>query len=308
MKLIARAPGKLVISGAYAVLEGAPAIVTAVDRYATADASKSPAFITPEVREALNARGLSENEAPFFDASPLRADDRKLGLGSSAAILVASLAAIELRDASPSLLKEGDLARRILRPAITAHRLAQGGGSGIDVVTSALGGTQRCVLGPDGEITAAPIPWPEGLHFEVWSSPEAASTAEMLRKVRAFRDARPAEYRALLRSLGDAAKSAALARSPLAFLEALKAQASLLDALGRAAGAPIVTDATARLDALAREGGGVMIPSGAGGGDIALFFGVEPPSPQLTRAAEGGGLGRLSLTPGARGVHAPFLP
>ena len=33
----ARAPGKLVLSGAYAVLEGAPALVAAVDRYAVAD-------------------------------------------------------------------------------------------------------------------------------------------------------------------------------------------------------------------------------------------------------------------------------
>jgi len=30
------APGKLVLTGAYAVLEGAPAIVVAVDRYAVA--------------------------------------------------------------------------------------------------------------------------------------------------------------------------------------------------------------------------------------------------------------------------------
>ena len=34
--MIARAPGKLVLSGAYAVLEGAPALVCAVDRYVVA--------------------------------------------------------------------------------------------------------------------------------------------------------------------------------------------------------------------------------------------------------------------------------
>ena len=37
----ARAPGKLVLSGAYAVLEGAPALVAAVDRYALADSERS---------------------------------------------------------------------------------------------------------------------------------------------------------------------------------------------------------------------------------------------------------------------------
>src|SRR5690606_12116062 len=34
-----KAPGKVVLSGAYAVLEGAPCIVTAVDRYVYADSS-----------------------------------------------------------------------------------------------------------------------------------------------------------------------------------------------------------------------------------------------------------------------------
>ncbi len=38
--MIARAPGKIVISGAYAVREGAPAIVAAVDRYAVADGAR----------------------------------------------------------------------------------------------------------------------------------------------------------------------------------------------------------------------------------------------------------------------------
>jgi phosphomevalonate kinase len=38
----ARAPGKIVISGAYAVLEGAPSVVTAADRYVTADTPARP--------------------------------------------------------------------------------------------------------------------------------------------------------------------------------------------------------------------------------------------------------------------------
>ena len=36
MAIVARAPGKLVALGEYAVLEGAPAIVLAVDRYCEA--------------------------------------------------------------------------------------------------------------------------------------------------------------------------------------------------------------------------------------------------------------------------------
>ena len=41
----ARAPGKLVLSGAYSVLEGAPALVAAVDRYALADDAREPELV-----------------------------------------------------------------------------------------------------------------------------------------------------------------------------------------------------------------------------------------------------------------------
>ena len=42
----ARAPGKIVLSGAYAVLAGAPAIVSAVSRYVTADSERPATFVT----------------------------------------------------------------------------------------------------------------------------------------------------------------------------------------------------------------------------------------------------------------------
>lgn len=299
MNLVARAPGKLVLSGAYAVLEGAPAIVTAVDRYASADASRCAEWVTPEVEEALRARGVGK--APSFDASALREKGRKLGLGSSAAILVASLAAIELRDAP--LLKDGELAERVLRPALLAHRRAQGGGSGIDVVASALGGTQRCEL-VSGEPVARPFELPKDLHIEVWSSPDSASTASMLRKVEALRDSRPAEYRTLVSTLKEAAEAAVHALSGEAFLEALGTQADTLARLGKAAGAPIVTEAMAKLDALARENEAVMLPSGAGGGDVVLWVGFEPTGSTVATLAKQEGFGRLSLSLGARGVHS----
>ena len=55
-----RAPGKLVLTGAYAVLEGAPAIVVAVDRYAVADASRImsplPKFAPRRARDGAKRR------------------------------------------------------------------------------------------------------------------------------------------------------------------------------------------------------------------------------------------------------------
>jgi hypothetical protein len=74
------APGKLVLSGAYSVLEGAPAIVSAVDRYACCNSARPASLVTDEVRAALPS-----GNAPEFDAAALRADGRKLGLGSSRA-------------------------------------------------------------------------------------------------------------------------------------------------------------------------------------------------------------------------------
>src|SRR5262245_49593809 len=136
----ARAPGKVVLSGAYAVLEGAPAIVAAVDRYVVADASRHASFVTREVQAAIDAGDLSF--APWFDASALRATDdsghsRKLGLGSSAAILVAFLAAVLGASAC-----EGAALEALSERAARAHRLAQAGGSGIDVTASAMGGVR----------------------------------------------------------------------------------------------------------------------------------------------------------------------
>ncbi len=68
----AGAPGKVVISGAYAVLEGAPAVVSAVSRYAWADARRTADFVTPEVKAALG-----DGPAPWFDASALRGRTRQ---------------------------------------------------------------------------------------------------------------------------------------------------------------------------------------------------------------------------------------
>src|SRR5215213_4826993 len=152
--MIARAPGKVVISGAYAVLEGAPAIVAAIDRYVLADAERAPEKTTAEVREALKRRGPSPH--PWFDASALRsggAQDRKLGLGSSAAILVSCLASLELGNDSD--LDDAALSARVFGPALAAHRAAQGGGSGVDVAASAFGGIQVCRMVPDGLVRKA---------------------------------------------------------------------------------------------------------------------------------------------------------
>lgn len=301
--MIARAPGKIVLSGAYAVLEGAPALVAAVDRYVVADTTREAPCVTPEVRQALLERAGAK--APWFDARALRdeARDRKLGLGSSAAILVASLAALEL-DQEPDL-EDGELVRRVLPAALAAHRAAQGGGSGIDVAASAVGGILVFERASSAGVlpTVAPAELPASLFIRVFSSGASASTADMLARVAALREDHADEYRATMAQLCTAAGAAAGARDGDTFVSACRLQRDTLAELGRLASAPIVTaEARALQNAVGTRG--VVLPSGAGGGDIVLFIGTEPPDAEIEAAARSLDLLALSVSLGARGVHA----
>lgn len=302
--MIARAPGKLVLSGAYAVLEGAPAIVAAVDRYVTADASRTASFVTPEVAAALEDRGASR--APFFDARELRdpANGQKLGLGSSAAIVTASLAALELT--CDPLLDAAALAARVFAPALAAHRRAQGGGSGIDVAASTWGGVLRFRRGDraDDLPTATSTTLPPRLSLTVWSSRGAASTAEMLGKIAAFREAHPAECRSLFTRLSTAAESAADATSAPRYIAACREQLDRFVELGRRSGAPIVSPEMQAFDEAISHEGALILPSGAGGGDVVLLLSNGPPSDVGASAARRFGFEPLSLSLGAEGVHA----
>lgn len=298
-----RAPGKVVVSGAYAVLEGAPAIVAAVDRFAVADGAREAAFVTDEVRAAVELGFL--DRAPWFDASQLRTDDgrggtRKLGLGSSAAILVASLAA---RWPGPG--DEDALRASLLAPALAAHRRAQHGGSGLDVAASVRGGVLRFERSGDPlRPVVEPQPLPTGLVIEIFASDRAASTTELRGRVDALRERDPDSWRALFRRLGDGATAAAAATTAAAFVTAIAAQIDALGELGTGARAAIVTPEVEALRPAARAEAASFGPSGAGGGDVALFIGTATSSEAFRRAAAAAGLERLDAGLGARGVHA----
>jgi phosphomevalonate kinase len=296
----ARAPGKVVISGAYAVLAGAPAIASAVSRYVTADASRPATFITDEVQAAL----APDEQAPWFDASELREDDRKLGLGSSAAILVASLFALELARAPAAA--SGQLLARVNERAVRAHRQAQGGGSGIDVAASMFGGTFSYRLEPLGA-TIRPVALPAPITVELWTCPTSAATRELLAAVAQLAQRSPAQYARWMGSqilAAHDATRAALRQDARAFIAALRAQSRALSGLGDAARVPIVTPALAALAPRAEAEGGVLLPAGAGGGDIALFVGGGPSTAELRAALEIHAHRRLATELGAPGVGA----
>jgi phosphomevalonate kinase len=295
--VIARAPGKIVLSGAYAVLEKAPAIVTAVDRYVTADTTRAAEIVTPEVRAALG-----DKPAPWFDASALRSGNKKLGLGSSAAILVASLAAV--RAGEKKFASDDELRAAVLEPAIVAHRTAQGGGSGVDVAACVQGGTiiaRRA--GTTLDIRSAPLP--PDLVIEVLFTGVASTTSELISKVRAFKARSPHEYAGVLEDLTAAAEDAERSLdegSASGILRALAAQLRTLTDLGEHARAKIVTREVARLNDLASEDDALVIPAGAGGGDVAIYVGLRPPSDRLVAAFDAERHERLGVTLGAPGL------
>jgi hypothetical protein len=84
---------------------------------------------------------------------------------------------------------------------------------------------------------------------------------------------------------------------------ALAGQGRTLDALGDAAGIPIVIPELKVLLPLAAAENAALLPAGAGGGDIALFAGHAPPSAALLAAAKQQGHFPLSVKFGAPGVH-----
>lgn len=291
----ARAPGKVVLSGAYSVLEGAPALVSAVDRYVLADSERAPERVTPEVLAALGAE-----RAPHADASQLRAHDRKLGLGSSAAILVASLAACARGELTGTTLTEME------RQARDAHRRAQGGGSGIDVAASVWGGTLLCQRVSDDALEVEGVELPRGLVIEVWSSDTESSTPALLASVQRLASERPAAHRAILDALTAGARRALNAvRAARAddFIAALAVQGSAMRELGDAAGEPIVTPSLAQLMPIASAEGGALLPSGAGGGDISLWVAQRPSSAAFRALAESLRHSFLPVRLHARGVH-----
>lgn len=290
------APGKVVISGAYAVLEGAPALVSAVDRYVVCDDETRAEWTTPEVRAALG-----QEVAPSFDGTALRRDGQKLGLGSSAAILVASLA---LRLGPSSLRTEPDRAQLAAR-AMTAHRKAQGGGSGIDVLASAWGGT-LLVRQTSPEPNFERVSLPRGLVVRVWASGVAASTADMLRAVERLRHRDGETYAQNMQALSALAQSAARAVAnddAPQLIAALSRQCRQLDALGKAAEVPIVTPQVKALSLAAESAQACFLPSGAGGGDVALWIGCAPPDADFEARAAAFEHVRVSGELGARGVH-----
>jgi phosphomevalonate kinase len=294
-----RAPGKMVLTGAYAVLRGAPALVVAVSRGAIAASGTT----APASREVVAALGMANG--PAVDTCELFDGDRKLGLGASAAGLVATLGVLAVESGDD--LARSDVRHSIFARARAAHAQAQKGGSGIDVAASVYGGTLSYRLEGDVAIVG-PRALPEGVRFAAYASQTFARTTDLRERVDALRGRDPeldSRVFATLSSASRTAHAACVANDGAGFLASARAFGKALEALGRAADAPIVSAPDAALARLAEASGSAFFPSGAGGGDVAvlLFSRASQPSENFDDAARRAGMVPLGIVEDPDGVR-----
>lgn len=320
-----RASGKLFIAGEYAVVEqGQMSILVGVDRYLTCTLTpgEGNGKITSDQYGRLplvwrrRADGITlehdhrpfdyvlsaiqiverlaverDCELDFFDLTIQSElddqDGRKYGLGSSAAVTVATVRAVsQFYDLD---LSHDDVFRLSLLATIRLSRLASGG----DIAASLFGGwiaysapdRERLVEALDETtitdlleqdwpgLSIRRLPAPAGLSLVVGWTGEPASTSQLVDDLQGRKPQETTHY-------GDFLEASAAAVTE--FIEALEAgdteaikaalshSRTVLAELSEAAELGIETPALTALRRAAEEAGGVAKSSGAGGGDCGI--------------------------------------
>lgn len=297
--LTASAPGKLFLAGEYVVLRGAPALVAAVNRHAHVrlEDPGAPLAVTSLAEQCeMRLEALPPDAAPGGDVGAVLAVARtlggcgghlvvdtraflegphKLGLGRSAAAIVAATAAwLAARD---------ERARGAIRTAaLEANLRFQGGyGSGGDVAAAVFGGVVEVRRG-DGDLKVAPSQLPHGLELVVAWSGAGAHTVPLVAK---FASAGTCRSLSDLGTAAEAAVDAATRDDAEDFCVAVARAGTLLQVVGRDLDLPIVTPALARLMDVAGRLGIAAKPSGAGAGDCAVAFARSPAEAEVLRGA-----------------------
>ncbi len=327
---IVSAPGKLVIIGEYAVLYGAPALVLAVDRRArvkleygteehrgvfltapevcaeTVDLStylppkattSTPTHLSLVVETLREATSLYSKAELFhaslhitIDSSAFYVGRTKIGLGSSAAVCVALLAAL-LRHAAGKLPSR----QLLFKHALAAHkRFQQGRGSGIDIAASTYGGALLFRTSAEHEsphIESAP----EGiglLNVQTAFVGESTKTSVFVKQVQNA-IAHSGDAARAKDALVQLSKTLTSIATPEQLATLIKDFAHGYEELGARCAVDLFSKSHKNAARIARLYGGAYKPSGAGGGDIGFaFFADNNPeqSAELQQAWLGAGL------------------
>lgn len=293
--LTASAPGKVVLSGEYAVLDGAPAVAMAVDRRATVsiDDASQPAVVSsgldgePDTRlldcvcstlgiDRPNA-AITLDTGAFVDAT----SGKKLGIGSSAALAVALVRALAARDAD---------ADTVFKNAIIAHRdFQRGRGSGVDVAVSASGGL---IEFEQGSLPAS-LSWPADLDYAMlWSGTASSTTSKLAALERQAAKPSRESLHAASRVVADRWRHGDAA----ALIDAYRDYIEALTAFDVDHGLGIFDAGHDELTRHRSRGDIVYKPCGAGGGDIGVVLGVDPDAIEhFVQFARSHGFRRLDL-------------
>ena len=303
----ASAPGKVVLSGEYAVLDGAPAVSMAVNRRAivtltaTADNKATVESVGPAgdydpglfdcaVKAShfsnVNDYSFVLDTSAFIDAE----SGVKFGIGSSAALTVALVKAFSALAADETDV--GEIA------AIAHIDFQQGSGSGVDIATSVAGGL---VEFRTQEMGVTELSWPAGLEFAMFWSGVAASTRDRVDRLAAI-DTKPSRAR-----LSDEASAIAMAWK--------SGKADAVMAASRNYNAALMTFSVdhdlgifeAGHDILARAAladGLVYKPCGAGGGDVGIALATDREQlSAFTKRAKASGFEQLDIGLDSNGVQ-----
>lgn len=348
----ARAPGKLFVAGEYAVVEpGGSAIVIAVDRYVNValEPREDGGTVSSEqygrrplswhrdtsgvvlesddrpIDHVVSAIRTVESLVADLDLTPRfhaltitsELDDvsgRKYGLGSSAAVTVATVRVLD--EFYGIGLSDTEVFKVALLATIDVAPTSSGG----DLAASCFGGwihyrspdraaladlrRSRGVLAtlraPWPLLELTPLPSPAGITLVVGWTGEAASTSLLVDDVHARREDQSVTYGHFLeesRARVDELAAGLRDGDPEGVLAAVNGARRLLVGLGGTLGIEIETPALTRLCEAAEAVGAVAKSSGAGGGDCGIVLArhrtdLEP----MLRDWEVAGVRRLALS------------
>lgn len=323
-----KVPGKLMVAGEFAVLiPNHHLAVTAVNRfvYARVEATESGSLTLEDyelnqlkwtftagtlhiesederisfVKEAmeLTCNYLVEKGIkiePFSLSVRSELDDAsgvKYGLGSSAAVVVATVTAVMRR------FYEQEIDRDIIfKLAALAHVNVQGSGSGADVAASVYGGilkyssfqaewlldtyakaTSLCeVIERDWTyLSIKQIRLPSSIFFCVGWTGEPASTKKLVGHILQLREDKPEAFKEFLQESERAVQMLLTGmeeENESLLFRGVKANREALATVGKQAQVSIETPDLRKLSDLAEELGGAGKSSGAGGGDCGIAF------------------------------------
>lgn len=314
-RIEAVAPGKLLVIGEYAVLDGAPALAMAVDRRVRVRVAPAPRGVG-----RLSAPQLGIDRAPaHLVGGELRCPDASGGLGVTGRLIPGILrelgraadefAALELEIDSGELFEsrgtgpvklglgssaavsaalatglgayfdsggETPDAQALLQRWLPVYRAALGGrASGADLAVALAGGVVEFRVS-EAAGRVRPVSWPADLCWRaVWTG-EAAQTTDFVAAFEAWKCARPEQAASMHRRLE---KIASRAVAPGVDAETIVAAAAdyaeALLELGTAMGLEIMSAPHRRLARLARRSGVVYKSCGAGGGDLGIALSLE---------------------------------